>query len=518
MASLVLRGRTFYFKCGFDLRRVAQDAGFYWDVEEKAWAAPSIAQAVALGDYAVGRAKDVINACTLRVVPWAGPLPQAPQDKTLFAHQKTALEFVLTRPRSYLGLDAGLGKTPIAALAAAAVAEVERGITVYISPPFLVRNVVREFAAWAPHLKVSIVDSAQKGLGLFSDVYVIPDTLLTREAVETLIPILGGALLIVDEAHRFKNLQAKRTQALLGRGNRRGIVQHFPRQIFMSGTPMPNRPIELYPVLKAAAPDSINFMDMNAYGHQYCGGFWDGRAWDFSGASNLGELAAKVVAPKGKFMLRMKKEDHLDLPPKIEEVFVLSENAPSKVAQMDRAVAKSFADISDIASAKLHHANKDSPLATYRRMLGQEKAKAIAPYLTSVLEETAECILVFAHHKDVIGLLLDELRAFNPLVITGETPMAVRQATVDTFQDSGKHRVLIANYIAAGVGLTLHRATRVVFVEFDWVPGVNSQAADRAHRIGQTKSVLIQFVVYQNTIDEVIINALLRKQANINRL
>ncbi len=76
--------------------------------------------------------------------------------------------------------------------------------------------------------------------------------------------------------------------------------------------------------------------------------------------------------------------------------------------------------------------------------------------------------------------------------------------------------MLIGNYLAMGIGFTLTKATRGLFVEFSWVPGENEQAGDRMHRIGQTGSVHIQYMVYKNSIDKKVIEALLRKRKATN--
>lgn len=510
MAKLIVKDGLFCFVGAFGDRDKARKAGFRWDTARKAWVTSEMAAAVRLRSIAVGRAKTILERATLRIEPWLSPLPPTPEGKTLFKHQLEAIRFALGRSRSYLGLDPGLGKTACAAVIAAAV----KRTTIYVSPPFLVRNIVREFANWAPQLTTTVVQTA-KPFDITADVFVVPDTLLTRDVVDDITALTAPGLVIVDEAHRFKNVQAQRTQALFGYRTMPGLVTGVPRHVYMSGTPMPNRPIELYAVLRAAAPETIDFADMNEYGQRFCGGYWDGRAWDFSGASNLPDLAVKVIAPTGPFMIRMKK-DLLQLPPKIEEIFLLSENASAEILELDKKVARE-ADFSG-GVPRIHHENKDSHQAVYRRLLGEAKAKAILPYLKSLLEEGDEALLVFAYHKDAVRILEEGLAAFDPLVITGATPTAGRQDLVNEFQNNPRRRLFIANYLAAGTGFTLTKARRVVFVEFSWVPGDNDQAGDRTHRIGQTRSVLVQFVVYDKTLDNRVIETLIKKRRAIEHV
>jgi SWI/SNF-related matrix-associated actin-dependent regulator of chromatin subfamily A-like protein 1 len=86
-------------------------------------------------------------------------------------------------------------------------------------------------------------------------------------------------------------------------------------------------------------------------------------------------------------------------------------------------------------------------------------------------------------------------------VLYGETSVSDRQAAVDRFQNDPNCRLFVGGIKAAGVGITLTAATHVVFAEQDWTPGWNQQAEDRAHRIGQRESVLIQYVVLDGSLD-----------------
>jgi SWI/SNF-related matrix-associated actin-dependent regulator 1 of chromatin subfamily A len=74
-------------------------------------------------------------------------------------------------------------------------------------------------------------------------------------------------------------------------------------------------------------------------------------------------------------------------------------------------------------------------------------------------------------------------------------------------------RVVVGNIQSIGVGFTLTAATRVIFPEFSWVHAENSQAEDRANRIGQTKNVLCQYLIF-NELSEYVLNAAMNKEKN----
>lgn len=494
MATLVFTNNRFIYRCTFDERATPKAAGFHWDTVFKQWYTDDTAVAFKLREFSDESARTKINQTMIQIEPWLKPLQQLPPHLELMEHQVAAILFALSRNRCYLGLDPGLGKTIVAARIAA---ELEARV-IYICPPFLVQNVKAEFYKWAPEVEITI----------------LPDLMLHKVLVAEKYIDVTKSILIVDEAHRFKNETAKRTKAMFE------ISKHFARQIFMSGTPMPNRPIELYGILSKVAPETISFMNKFQYGRRYCAAHRNDFGWDSTGASNVPELAHHVVAPSGPFMLRQKKE-LLDLPPKIEELFVISDNMSPRLATMNGGLQKKYDASEDGIKAMLALAvgksSDDLHVATYRRLLGEEKVEATVEYIKSLMEETDESIIVFAYHKEVIRKLNERLVEFSPYKITGETPVGDRQSIVKAFQE-GNCRIIIGNYQAMGVGFTLTKATRALFLEFSWTPGENQQASDRLHRIGQKNSVLVQYIVYQDSIDKAVIETLLRKGKSIQHV
>lgn len=508
------------FKClaTFDKRDIPKSAGFRWNADKKEWYTRDASIASRLTSFCDDEALDEINKRKINVAEWSGPLSVPPNEK-LLPYQEHSVRFALARNRSYLALDPGLGKTPVAAVIAQTLYDTEKTCVLYICPPFLTRNTKAEFDKWAPnlhaHLYPDFTGFIQK------PTMIVPDSIIIRERVKKdILDFVTYAketkyktLLIVDEAHRYKNDEAIRTRALFGSKSEQGIADWFDRVVYLSGTPMPNRPMELFSVLNHSAGDCINYMNKFEFATRYCAAFQNQFGWDFSGASNVKELVSKVIGP---FMLRYKKLEVLkDLPPKLEEMVLLDEDTPPRLAKISSRILEQFSpeDLMQgrIAQTVAIEGNIEN-LATYRKELGKYKAKASADYIKYLLEETDESILVFAIHKDVIVTLESELSKYWPLVITGDTRMELRHEIVKTYQSDQRRRLFIGNIQAAGIGLTLTKATRVVFVEFSWVPAENEQASDRAHRIGQDDRVLVQYLVQLNSVDRAVIETILRKK------
>ena len=115
-------------------------------------------------------------------------------------------------------------------------------------------------------------------------------------------------------------------------------------------------------------------------------------------------------------------------------------------------------------------------------------------------------MLLFAHHHEVMDIYKRELKSFSPAFITGRETPAMKERSVERFMTG--HTDLCCISLRAASGLNLQRATCVVFGELDWSPAVHSQAEDRAHRMGQTDSILCYYLVSQGGSDQEMQDAL----------
>ncbi len=492
----------------------AVDAGFTCVGTSYTCYARDLVVAAKLRAFATAKVKRTHFRCLIEVSPWLVPLPLPPPGLALKKHQPRAIRFALERNRSFLRLDPGLGKTVVAAMIAVA----RGGRVLYVTPPGLAPNVESELAAWAPHLITYVVSGGSELSWPFCDVLIVPDSLIGREAVHTALKWWAAtstvaATVIVDEAHRFKNDEAQRTRGLFA------AAEAFDVQTYMSGTPLPNRPIELYPILNFAAPETISFRSKHRYGVRYCGGFFDGFGYNFKGSSNMSELRRRLLKDEPRFMLRMTKKI-LGLPPKTEGVLVVGHALRGEVAALDRDARAEYGDKVDKlieAGLAAKIGRSKIPMATYRRLLGVAKVPHVVDHVKRLLED-GYAVLVFAQHLEVVALLAEKLGRFKPYVITGATPKKKRKEQVDDFQRNKRRPLFIGNITAMGEGNTLTKAERVVIAEPDWVPGKNTQAGDRAHRIGQTRAVHVDYVVFRNSLDKVVIENVLKKRQAISYL
>lgn len=340
-------------------------------------------------------------------------------------------------------------------------------------------------------------------------------------------------LLVVDEAHLIKNDKAQRTKAV------HAIAQRCRRRLALTGTPIANRPVELFSILKLVAPLAWDPAGRGffPFALRYCGAhkeYHGGRSnWDMSGASNLPELQEKL---RTTCMIRRLKKDVLkDLPPKRRQIVVIDdEKAASAVRAENKAWAAQEGRLEQLrVDAELARAADDptayteavtrlqagagaafAEISRIRHATAVAKIDAVIEHALAALEEDPDKkLLVFGHHLDVIDGIAAGLAAYRPVKLTGETALDDRQKAVETFQNDPRCRVFVGGIQAAGVGLTLTASSHVIFAELSWVPGEVTQAEDRAHRIGQEESVLVQHLVLDGSLDARMVQILVEKQA-----
>lgn len=350
-------------------------------------------------------------------------------------------------------------------------------------------------------------------------------------------------VLIVDEAHYIKNPKAARTKAVLGYpGNKKkkeepidGLIDRTElKRMFLTGTPILNRPIEMQTLLGALAPEQFgNFFQ---FARRYCNATQGRFGWDFSGASNLEELQEKLRA--SIMVRRLKREVLKELPAKQRQIIPLPLNGAKKLVEQE---AKAFDryenglnelhDDADFAHASgnekaykaavaaLAEAQKVAfeEMSEVRKAVAVAKVPKVIEHLENAFEQGIKKIVLFGHHHDVCNPIFAHFG--NAAVrLTGEdTKMSDRQASVDRFQTDPTCKLFVGSIKAAGVGHTLTAAAHVVFAELDWVPANVTQAEDRTHRIGQKNSVYIQHLVLDGSLDARMATMLVEKQEVADR-
>lgn len=412
-----------------------------------------------------------------------------------------------------------------------------------------------------------------------TDVVIINYDILDRFSVE--IKERNWDYLVCDECHALKSAGTGRTLFILGGKQEFSKAQRDKRKaeglstrpiwhraidanrrVFLSGTPMMSRPIELWPIAHAFNPSDLG-RDYTDFAYRYCAAWTTAYGLDVSGAANLEELGQKA---RSSFMVRRLKREVLpELPPKRRIVVTLDSPEIRELVAREDELAQAlrlYEQVTLNKGVEIDEANHgvqivnhmarvgvtddfdpDNPnwraldldyaasvagleppavailfeeMAKVRRDLGLAKLSALKPWMDEFLEG-GEKLLMFAYHSDVVKALAQAAEKWNPAVIWGGTPLHKRQLEVDKLQNDESCRLFIGNIQAAGVGFTMTRAHDVAFAEGDWVPSQIEQCEDRACRIGQTADKINSyFLVANGSLDSRIAQAAKAKEDNIN--
>lgn len=466
-------------------------------------------------------------------------LPQHLMQTELFRalkdYQVKGVEFAYCRKGRLLLADApGLGKTLQAIAIASCYAE---DWPVLVICPSSVRAMwANEFERWVPGLTFADISTnfTGKRTSLKAKVNVISYELLKSpkiiESVWSFDPRTSTqqhpfGVIICDECHLLKTFKSARTQAILP------LVQKAKRAIMLSGTPATSRPSELHTQLSAIQPRVFQFFP--SFGDRYCDPKPSpfGNGYDYSGASNTHELylllteALMIRRHKSEVLGDMPtKRRHqllLEIPKETREALVnmakelrrVSENigsapgfgakgrkAKKTASKDDEAIEDSSMDISSLRG------RQHNLVLEMFQNAGRAKLPSAIAHLMKCLEtEPADTkFLVFGHHKDILGGFSHALRenGVEFIRIDGSTTNTSRQPLVDHFQNTPSCRVAVLSIMAAGVGITLTRASKVFFAELFWDPAALLQAEDRAHRYGQNKDVDVYYMIAKGSYDE----------------
>jgi len=230
------------------------------------------------------------------------------------------------------------------------------------------------------------------------------------------------------------------------------------------------------------------------------------------GAKNTRELFLRLRG-SGFMTRRLKKDVLKDLPAKRYKMVVFPADSKELRRVLEKEDRFSIAEI----NANGGKAIGVSGLPEVRREMGLAKVPQALTYLRDFLTSGASKAVIFCHHLSVMAELAEGLSEYDPLLFNGSTTPKRRQKTVDIFQTDPARQVFIGN-AAASEGITLTAAQDVFIIEPEWVPGQNDQRVDRLHRIGQEGSVLVHYIVVEDSLDAKILGASEKKQRDIENI
>lgn len=294
-----------------------------------------------------------------------------------------------------------------------------------------------------------------------------------------------GAI-IVDEIHKAKNGSSQQGKALR--------FLKAPIRLGLSGTPM-NKAEDLWNILTWLGVESRSYY---SFKNTYCimGGYGNHKV---VGHKNLESLNAEL----NKIMLRRKKEEVLDLPPKTYSTEFVELTQRQQILYRD--IKNGI--ISDMENI-LASVNPLSCTLRLRQLTGglftedNPKLERIKDMLAEEIIPNGNKAIIFSQWESITSIYLEALKEYNPIYITGKVSPEERQKEVYRFQNDDTCKLAIGTIGAMGTGITLNKASYVFFVDKLWNSGENEQAEDRAHRIGTVGTVNIISLVAKGSVDE----------------
>ncbi len=461
---------------------------------------------------------------------YRAPYPES--NLTPYEYQLAGAEYCLARDNALIGDEPGLGKTCQGILISNAI-EAKR--TLVVCPASLRLNWEREIWKWSTieNVQTYPVLKSKDGIHLKTNYLIISYDLLRNRGLLKALLSQTWDHLILDEAHKLKDPKGNQTTSVICKPD--ALPSVVGRITMLSGTILPNQPIECYNACRLLDWNTIDRMSLAAFRRHYyaegegmirgpvlnkkTGAMEHKLHWSTTVRNvpqNLGELQERL---RTNIMVRRRTDDVLkELPAARWHFFPLSFTADMKRALKH----EGWGD-----AEKMYEMNPegfsgtipiDGAVSTARRLLGEAKAAAILGYIKDLLESGVKKLVVSAWHRSVLDILKKNLVQYGLTYMDGRTSTARKQLAVDMFLNNDKISVILGQMLPLGEGWNLVAAQNVVLAEPDWVPGKNEQLIRRIRRIGQKGTNLIGHIpIIPGTLEERIVRTAIEKDINIHK-
>ena len=325
-------------------------------------------------------------------------------------------------------------------------------------------------------------------------------------------------MMAIDESTTIKTPSARRTKNIIGLG----LNAKYKR--IMTGSPITKNPLDLYTQCEFLDPWLLDFASYYAFRNRYA----EMKTMHLRGRSiqvvdkfqNLGELSDVVK----QFSYRVLKEDCLDLPPKVfikrhitltaDQKKVYEQMKEQALAVLNGKVTTTMTVLTQLM--RLHQITCGYVTADDGTIQQVESNRLNE--LMSILEDTDGKVIIWANYQLSVGEIIQKIiKVYGPdsyVHYYGLTPQEDRQDFIRKFQNDPKCRFIIGTPQTGGYGITLTEANTVIYYSNGYDLEKRLQSEDRAHRIGQKKTVTYIDLICEDTIDEKIVKAL-RNKINI---
>jgi len=458
--------------------------------------------------------------------------------KSLFKHQKQAVEWLWDiyqkEAGGIEGDEMGLGKTAICSvfIGSLVLSEICLKPTLIICPLTLAQQWIRELHIWCPWLRSILLHSTRTNTKITTE-ELLNDIMDSRTVIvtnyETVLNIDTGTPLryfdwgciICDEGHKIRNHDSKISKGI------KKLMGTF--RLIVTGSPIQNNLVELWSLFDFAYPGLLGSLDV--FDKEFAtpikeGTYAKATSYTVFRAYSSAVALRKIIKPY--FIRRLKSEVNANLPNKKEQIIFcnLTETQQNlyedflkspTVRYIKSGNGEFFAGI-DLMRKICNHpflfdetkASRDTNLSC--KLIVLQK-------LLPKWKEKGHRVLIFSQYLTMLSLveqLFAEL-SLDYFRVDGDTGVHDRQRLID-FYNSGERFGFLLSTKVGGVGVNLLGADRVVIIDPDWNPSVDSQALERAYRIGQKKDVFVYRMICSGTIEKKMYNNQIFKQVLTNRI
>jgi SWI/SNF-related matrix-associated actin-dependent regulator of chromatin subfamily A member 5 len=389
-------------------------------------------------------------------------------------------------------------------------------------PKSTLDNWKREFERWTPEVNVLVLQGAKderhqlindRLLTLKFDVCITSYEMILRE--KSHLKKFAWEYIIIDEAHRIKNEESSLSQVIRMFNSR--------NRLLITGTPLQNNLHELWALLNFLLPDV--FGESDAFDSWFSGQDQD--------QDTVVQQLHRVLRP---FLLRRVKADvEKSLLPK-KEINLYVGMADMQVKWYKKILEKDIDAVNGAGGKResktrllnivmqlrkccnhpylFEGAEPGPPYTTDEHLVFNSGKMALMDKLLVRMQKQGSRVLIFSQMSRLLDILEDYcvFREFKYCRIDGSTAHEDRISAIDDYNKPGSEKfIFLLTTRAGGLGINLTSADIVILYDSDWNPQADLQAMDRAHRIGQTKQVVVYRFVTENAIEEKVLERAAQK-------
>ncbi len=443
---------------------------------------------------------------------------KAPIYQHAFEHQKECVRFQCYNQFSILSLEQGLGKSLSATIPSLIL---DTPITLIIVPNSLKYNWKEEmcvtwkerFGHGIPEDQVTILSSGKKSIIAKNERFIIVNYDVVAKYFDYIVE-RDVRRIIIDECHYIKNPHAARTKSIKNLVNKLNSLEHRCSVSFLSGTPAPNKIVDMFSYLDIAR--HIHGQNFKRFMNNFCYTQKTKFGIKITEAKNIEILSRDIE----NLMIRKLKSECLDLPPK-QYIKINFENE-----KYDEQYDEVYNQLLQMLAQSGKQVNIDSCLSRLQVITSKAKVEPCVELAEQIMEDEVvlpdgrvrgKKVAIMCNFKEPL-YMLKEIFGSKCVLLDGSVESEKRMELVNQFKKIDTVQVFLGQTTAAGVGLNLTECTDVIFLNFPYTRAEIEQAADRFHRIGQNGQVNVYFTVLTGKVDEMIYKIVVKKYRDISKL